>query len=375
MPRNGSGTYLPPGGTAGSSGVQISSAAYNDYVNDNAQAVTESINTSGTKAWTANQSVGGFKFTSLGDGTAQSDAANIKQVQTRTSAWAQATGTGDVILVSLVPNISAYTDGMTINFRASAANTISAPTLNINSVGARKIFKAAASALVAGDIAGAAHDVIVTFNSALDSGSGGWLLHDPQSTPTLNIVGLTAETAIATGDLFPVYDLSATANRSMSYANVVKGINVLTEIVIDPNLDYLPFYDASGAVAGKVLAKNLKPAEHWEYAIGDETTAITAGTLKITTRARKALTATAVRASLTTVSSGAAPVFDILINGVSMLSTKLSIDASEKTSTTAATAAVISAPSIPDDAEITVSVLTAGTGATGGKICIIGYPT
>jgi hypothetical protein len=161
----------------------------------------------------------------------------------------------------------------------------------------------------------------------------------------------------------------------MSYANVVKGINVLTEIVIDPNLDYLPFYDASGAVAGKVLAKNLKPAEHWEYAIGDETTAITAGTLKITTRARKALTATAVRASLTTVSSGAAPVFDILINGVSMLSTKLSIDASEKTSTTAATAAVISAPSIPDDAEITVSVLTAGTGATGGKICIIGYPT
>jgi hypothetical protein len=47
------------------------------------------------------------------------------------------------------------------------------------------------------------------------------------------------------------------------------------------------------------------------------------------------------------------------------LSTKLTIDANEKTSTTAATAAVISDSTIADDAEITFDIDTAGTGAKG----------
>jgi hypothetical protein len=375
MPRNGSGTYLPPGGTTAVSGATISSSAYNDYVNDNATAMSESVNTSGTKSWTANQSVGGFKFTSLGAGTALGDSANLQQTQERVIAWAQATGTGDVILVSYTPVITAYTNGMTLSFRGSAANTVAAPTLNANSVGARKIFKAAASALVAGDIAGAAHDCQITYNTALDSGAGGWLLHNPQSTQSLNIVGLTAETAIATGDLFALYDLSETANNSISFANVMKGINVLTETTIDPNADYIPFYDASGAIAGKALARNLKPSEVWMYAVSDETTTITAGTGKLTVRAPRALTVTAVRSSLTTVSSSGLVTVDINEAGVSILSTTLSIDASEKTSTTAATAAAISDASIADDAEITFDIDAAGTGAKGLKVYIIGYPT
>ena len=110
--------------------------------------------------------------------------------------------------------------------------------------------------------------------------------------------------------------------------------------------------------------------ETWVIPIGDETTEITTGTAKVTFRAPYAATVTAVRASLTTASSSGAPTFDINESGTTILSTKLTIDASEKTSTTAATAAVISDAAIADDAEITIDVDAAGTDAAGAKITI-----
>jgi len=107
-------------------------------------------------------------------------------------------------------------------------------------------------------------------------------------------------------------------------------------------------------------------------AVGDETTAITTGTAKVTFRMPFAMTLTAVRASLTTVSSSGIPTVDINEAGVTILSTKLTIDASEKTSTTAATAAVISDTALADDAEITIDIDVAGTGAAGLKVMLIG---
>jgi len=108
----------------------------------------------------------------------------------------------------------------------------------------------------------------------------------------------------------------------------------------------------------------------WVIPIGDETTAITTGTAKVTFRAPYAATVTAVRASVNTASSSGLPTFDINEGGTTILSTKLTIDASELTSTTAATAAVISDTALADDAEITIDIDTAGTGAKGAKIAI-----
>lgn len=107
-------------------------------------------------------------------------------------------------------------------------------------------------------------------------------------------------------------------------------------------------------------------------AVSDETTAITTGNAKVTFRMPFAMTLSAVRASLTTASSSGTPTVDINEAGVSILSTKLTIDANEKTSTTAATAAVISDTGLADDAEITIDIDTAGTGATGLKVYLIG---
>lgn len=112
-------------------------------------------------------------------------------------------------------------------------------------------------------------------------------------------------------------------------------------------------------------------------ACSDETTNLTTGTAKVTFRMPYAFTLTAVRASLSTAQT-AGSIFTVDINedGASILSTKLTIDNNEKTSTTAATAPVISDSSLADDAEITIDIDQVGTaGAKGLKVALIGYPT
>ena len=115
-------------------------------------------------------------------------------------------------------------------------------------------------------------------------------------------------------------------------------------------------------------------------ACSDETTALTAGVAKVTFRMPFALTLTAVRASLTTPQASGS-IFTVDINEttagspdkISILSTKLTIDNNERTSTTAATAAVISDASLADDAEITIDIDQIGNGtAKGLKVWLIG---
>lgn len=112
-------------------------------------------------------------------------------------------------------------------------------------------------------------------------------------------------------------------------------------------------------------------------AAGDETTAITTGTAKVTFRMPYAFTLTAVRASVTTAPTGSTILIDINEGGSTILSTKLMIDASEKTSTTAATAAVISDTSLADDAEITIDFDQVGSTVAGAgvKVTLIGRRT
>ena len=109
-------------------------------------------------------------------------------------------------------------------------------------------------------------------------------------------------------------------------------------------------------------------------ALSDESTAITTGTAKVTMRAPFAMSITSIpRASVNTVSSSGDPTVDINVGGTSILgANKLSIDASEKTSTTATTATTLASnpTSISDDAEITFDIDVAGTGAKGLKVIL-----
>lgn len=111
-------------------------------------------------------------------------------------------------------------------------------------------------------------------------------------------------------------------------------------------------------------------------ACSDETTALTTGTAKATFRNVGKFYLTNVRASLTTsgTTSGTTTI-DINDSATTILSTKLTIDATELTSTTAATAHVISDSILADDASITIDIDAISTGATetGLKVYLIGY--
>lgn len=110
-------------------------------------------------------------------------------------------------------------------------------------------------------------------------------------------------------------------------------------------------------------------------ACSDMTTAITATTNKAYFRAPYAFTVTEVRASLFTAQT-AGSIFTVDINesGTTILSTKLTIDNNENTSTTAATPPVISDTAIADDASISIDVDQIGTSGASGLIVLIkGY--
>lgn len=128
----------------------------------------------------------------------------------------------------------------------------------------------------------------------------------------------------------------------------------------------------AASVTNAKLASDAK-VEFILVAISDETTAITTGLAKRTLRMPFAMTLTVVRCNLTTASSAGIPTINIKKGGVSILSTKVTIDVGEETSTTAAIPPVISDSALADDAKMTFDVDVSGTGATGLK-CMLSGP-
>ena len=166
----------------------------------------------------------------------------------------------------------------------------------------------------------------------------------------------------------------STNNNNRAHLNL-EGGTVDKTTPVDGDLWYnttagtLNFYDGSSTT------DLIDRTESLIIAVSDETTALTTGTAKITFRMPYAFTLTDVRASLTTAggTSGTTTV-DINENGTSILSTKLTIDNTEKTSTTATTAVVISDSALADDAEITIDIdaITGGATEAGLKVYLIG---
>lgn len=161
----------------------------------------------------------------------------------------------------------------------------------------------------------------------------------------------------------------------------------LWKTLLQISLDGLEDVDPSGKSTDDVLtwdganwvpAPPVSPLEVLAIAISDESTALTTGTAKVTFRMPYAFTLVGLpRLSVTTAPTGAALVVDINEGGSSILSTKLSVDATEKTSTTAATPTVVSDASLADDAEITIDIDQVGStiAGAGAKVYLIGRRT
>ena len=121
--------------------------------------------------------------------------------------------------------------------------------------------------------------------------------------------------------------------------------------------------------------------ESYSIALGDESTVLAAASTSVpvvTFNMPYAFHVTDVKASVTVAGTGVALVtVDVHEAGTTILSTKVTIDASEKTSGTAATAPVVSAPAIAEDAlmEVFVDLVDTNNLAAGLKVYLIGYQT
>jgi len=89
-------------------------------------------------------------------------------------------------------------------------------------------------------------------------------------------------------------------------------------------------------------------------------------------RIQRAITVFQVRASLIESSASGVVEINLTVNGAPMLTTPLTIDALELTSVTAASTVVLLVTALPDDAEVRVSIVQAGSGARGLIVAIVG---
>jgi hypothetical protein len=180
--------------------------------------------------------------------------------------------------------------------------------------------------------------------------------------------GATGKCRIATNGI------SYVVGSRASQVSITTGVIPTAENIYAPATSGL----TEGTVASQLLEldteKQAAQDEVLAIACSDETSALTAGTTKVTFRMPYAFTLTSVRAQVNTAPTGATLIVDINESGVSILSTKLSIDVSEKTSVTAATPAVISDTALADDAEITIDIDQVGSTVAGKglKVYLLG---
>lgn len=199
---------------------------------------------------------------------------------------------------------------------------------------------------------GASSDEQLTARTALGLGTAATHAHGDYATAAQ---GSTADTALQAAD-----NLSDLANAATARTNLGLGTAATSAST-----------DFATAAQGTLATLFELPVD----VSADETTALTTGTAKKTFRMPRAITLTAVRASLTTAQAiGSILTIDLKQAGSSVFSTLLTIDNTELTSTTAVTPPVISNTTLTDDALMTVDItqVDAATAAAGLKLVLLG---
>lgn len=155
----------------------------------------------------------------------------------------------------------------------------------------------------------------------------------------------------------------------------------MTPALVQKAIEYVvpsTFYNVGGegqmlkVVNGELVYVDFPP-DVLHLACSDDASPIEVKAGKVNWRASEARVLVGIRASLKTAATGSAVIVDLKVNGASCLSTKLSIDATEESSVTAASQAVISSPLIPDDAKLSVDIVQVGSTFAGDGLMVYIY--
>ncbi len=174
------------------------------------------------------------------------------------------------------------------------------------------------------------------------------------------------------------FDAGEKTTTTAATARVISDTSLADDAEITIDIDAVGSTVTGAGLKVYIIGTPVTAKEFIPIAVGDETTALTTGVAKVTFRMPYAFTVTDVRASVSTAPTGGTLLtVDINEAGVSFLSTKLTFDASETTTTTATTPRVISDSSLANDAEITIDIDAVGSTIAGAglKVYLIGNKT
>ena len=148
MSLNGSGVFnVNSAGQPVVAGTLITAAAFNAYTADVAAALSTALYSDGQRVNAANQNMGGYKLTGLAAGSSAGDSVRYEQAAMRDAVQTQdytkftAGGLVDAMTGTLAPAIVAYVAGLRVSCIPNLANTIDAPTINLNALGAKTVKK------------------------------------------------------------------------------------------------------------------------------------------------------------------------------------------------------------------------------------------
>lgn len=138
--------------TDANNGIGIRPDYHDSEDNNFATGINNCLNIAGQNSPTSNINWNNFKITSLANGVAATDAANLSQIQSGAVTWCgTSTGSSNAYVLTTTPAIGSYAAGQTFRFIANFTNSGSA-TVNIDSLGAVNITKNGTTLLVGSEI-------------------------------------------------------------------------------------------------------------------------------------------------------------------------------------------------------------------------------
>lgn len=147
------------------SAIPITASRMDADSNDFVTAFNNTLTRDGQGVASAPLPMAGFRHTGVGNGVALNDYAALGQLQNNGVKFAVAGGTADALTATLAP-VPVLVDGFELLLRAAAANATTTPTLALNGGTARTITKLGGAAVVAHDIVGNLHELILRYNLA-----------------------------------------------------------------------------------------------------------------------------------------------------------------------------------------------------------------
>ena len=165
-----SGTYTKgnngTGGWAGdaASGIGIEAGRHDTQDNDFATGINNCIAKDGQNTPTANLPMGGFKHTSVANGSVRNDYASLGQVQDNSAVWCgTSSGSANAQTLTPTPAITAYVAGQFFRFIAGFTST-GALTLQVSGIAGPKtcLMKGSSTAFNATNyiVAGSAYEAL-----------------------------------------------------------------------------------------------------------------------------------------------------------------------------------------------------------------------